>query len=154
MSQKHYVMTLNAYIPIFFIPSFSPHQSLLPSTPSFPLDFIAQVAVCNLASLNLSAFVDETNRTYDFKRLYEVTKVVTKNLNKVIDVNFYPVIEVRHYSTTSSHFHSNQCYRAAQNLCVDPDFNFYLSHFPFQFILFHQHPAPFDGIPHLYHRTG
>lgn len=51
--------------------------------------------MCNLASLNLSAFVDETNRTYDFKRLYEVTKVVTRNLNKVIDVNFYPVIEVR-----------------------------------------------------------
>jgi ribonucleoside-diphosphate reductase subunit M1 len=55
--------------------------------------------VCNLASLNLSAFVDEANRTYDFKRLYEVTKVVAKNLNKVIDVNFYPVIEVR-----ASHF--------------------------------------------------
>ena len=54
-----------------------------------------QVAVCNLASLNLSAFVDEVNRTYDFKRLYEVTKVVTKNLNKVIDVNFYPVIEAK-----------------------------------------------------------
>ena len=50
--------------------------------------------MCNLASLNLSAFVDEANRTYDFKRLYEVTKVVTRNLNKVIDVNFYPVIEV------------------------------------------------------------
>ena len=54
-----------------------------------------EVAVCNLASLNLSAFVDEVNRSYDFKRLYEVTKVVTKNLNKVIDVNFYPVIEAK-----------------------------------------------------------
>ena len=54
--------------------------------------------MCNLASLNLSAFVDEVNRTYDFKRLYEVTKVVTRNLNKVIDVNFYPVIEVSLHS--------------------------------------------------------
>lgn len=52
-----------------------------------------EVAVCNLASLNLSSFVDETTRVYDFQRLYEVTKVVTKNLNKVIDVNFYPVPE-------------------------------------------------------------
>lgn len=54
-----------------------------------------EVAVCNLASLNLSAFVDESAHTYDFQRLYEVTKVVTKNLNRVIDVNFYPVPEAK-----------------------------------------------------------
>jgi ribonucleoside-diphosphate reductase subunit M1 len=54
-----------------------------------------EVAVCNLASLNLGAYVDEAARTYDFQRLYEVTKVVTKNLNKVIDVNFYPIEEAR-----------------------------------------------------------
>jgi ribonucleotide reductase alpha subunit len=53
-----------------------------------------EVAVCNLASISLPAFVDE-NKSFDFKRLYEVTKVVTKNLNKVIDVNFYPVIEAK-----------------------------------------------------------
>ncbi len=29
------------------------------------------------------------------ERLYEVTKVITRNLNKVIDVNFYPVEEAR-----------------------------------------------------------
>lgn len=54
-----------------------------------------EVAVCNLASLNLSSFVDESSRTYDFDRLHQVAKVVTKNLNKVIDVNFYPVQEAR-----------------------------------------------------------
>jgi ribonucleotide reductase alpha subunit len=54
-----------------------------------------EVAVCNLASVNLASFVDESNRSYDFRRLYEVTKVVTKNLNKVIDVNFYPIPEAR-----------------------------------------------------------
>lgn len=54
-----------------------------------------EVAVCNLASVNLSAFVDTEKRTYDFKKLYEVTKVVTRNLNKVIDVNFYPIEEAR-----------------------------------------------------------
>ena len=53
-----------------------------------------ETAVCNLASVNLAAFANESNKTYDFQKLYEVTKVVTKNLNRVIDVNFYPVEEV------------------------------------------------------------
>jgi ribonucleotide reductase alpha subunit len=62
-----------------------------------------EVAVCNLASVNLAAFANSTNidmssmeaREYDFQKLYEVTKVVARNLNKVIDVNFYPVEEAR-----------------------------------------------------------
>ncbi len=70
-----------------------------------------EVAVCNLASISLAAFVETDlpqqqqqphhhhsllpGRHYDFQRLYEVTKVVTKNLNKVIDVNFYPVSEAK-----------------------------------------------------------
>ncbi|KAJ9110876.1 ribonucleotide-diphosphate reductase subunit rnr1 [Naganishia cerealis] len=52
-----------------------------------------EVAVCNLASLALPAFI--SNGTYDFKRLHAVSKVVTKNLNKVIDVNYYPVQEAK-----------------------------------------------------------
>jgi ribonucleoside-diphosphate reductase alpha chain len=52
-----------------------------------------EVAVCNLASINLSRFVE--NNTFNFERLYEITYIVTKNLNKVIDVNFYPVPEAR-----------------------------------------------------------
>lgn len=28
---------------------------------------------------------------FDFQKLYEITYIVTKNLNKVIDVNYYPV---------------------------------------------------------------
>ena len=43
----------------------------------------------NLASIALSSFVD--GDTFNFQKLYEVTKVVTKNLNKVIDRNYYPV---------------------------------------------------------------
>ena len=50
-----------------------------------------EVAVCNLASLALPKFVIDGK--FDHQKLYEVTKVVTKNLNKVIDVNYYPVIE-------------------------------------------------------------
>ncbi len=54
-----------------------------------------EIAVCNLASINLSVFVDESTKTYDFAKLHEISKVVTKNLNKVIDVNYYPVPEAR-----------------------------------------------------------
>eukprot|EP00913_Durusdinium_trenchii_P026275 g24654.t1 len=32
---------------------------------------------------------------FDFQKLYEVTKVVTRNLNKVIDRNYYPLEEAR-----------------------------------------------------------
>ncbi|CAM9634615.1 unnamed protein product [Heterosigma akashiwo] len=54
-----------------------------------------EVAVCNLASINLQAFVNPETHAYDFQRLYEVSKVVAKNLNKVIDINFYPIEEAR-----------------------------------------------------------
>ena len=54
-----------------------------------------EVAVCNLASLSLPAFVDEKNGEYDFGELHRVAQVVTRNLNKVIDVNYYPVPEAR-----------------------------------------------------------
>lgn len=53
-----------------------------------------EVAVCNLASISLPAFV-ENKDTFDFAKLREVTKIVTKNLNKIIDVNYYPVPESR-----------------------------------------------------------
>ncbi|MDH5599650.1 MAG: ribonucleoside-diphosphate reductase subunit alpha, partial [Cyclobacteriaceae bacterium] len=52
-----------------------------------------EVAVCNLASLALPKFV--IDGTFDHQKLYEITYVVTKNLNKVIDVNYYPVEEAR-----------------------------------------------------------
>ena len=55
-----------------------------------------EVAVCNLASIALPKFVnkgDDGFLHFDHQKLYEITKVVTKNLNKVIDVNYYPVIE-------------------------------------------------------------
>jgi ribonucleoside-diphosphate reductase alpha subunit len=54
-----------------------------------------EVAVCNLASIALPKFVTEEGK-FDHKRLYEITKVITRNLNKVIDVNYYPVEEARY----------------------------------------------------------
>jgi ribonucleotide reductase alpha subunit len=58
-----------------------------------------ETGVCNLASLCLASFVEEeagsSNKTFNFEKLHEIAKVVTKNLNKVIDRNFYPVEKAR-----------------------------------------------------------
>lgn len=56
-----------------------------------------EVAVCNLASIALPSFVekDAQNSWYNFDKLHEVTKVVTRNLNRIIDRNFYPVEEAK-----------------------------------------------------------
>lgn len=54
-----------------------------------------EVAVCNLASIALPKFVTE-DKQFDFNRLFEVTYVATKNLNKIIDFNYYPVPEARY----------------------------------------------------------
>lgn len=53
-----------------------------------------EVAVCNLASIALNRFL-LPDKTYDFQKLKEVTKIVTKNLNKIIEINYYPVVEAR-----------------------------------------------------------
>ena len=53
-----------------------------------------ETAVCNLASLCLPTFVkdssDGTGLEFDFTKLAEVTRTVTRNLNRVIDRNYYP----------------------------------------------------------------
>merc|ERR1712137_1378977 len=54
-----------------------------------------EVAVCDLASVALPSFVKDGGKEYDFQGLYEVVKVMTRNLNKVIDRNYYPVEEAR-----------------------------------------------------------
>mmetsp|Transcript_36659 Transcript_36659/g.61793 ORF Transcript_36659/g.61793 Transcript_36659/m.61793 type:complete len:829 (+) Transcript_36659:123-2609(+) len=75
-----------------------------------------ETAVCNLASIALPRFVVESaeggpsgrasmgkllgsrnskNRRYDFAKLAEVTRVITRNLNRIIDVNYYPVETAR-----------------------------------------------------------
>jgi ribonucleoside-diphosphate reductase alpha subunit len=54
-----------------------------------------ETAVCNLASIALPKYVDPETKTFDYEKLHEVTKTVTKNLNRVIDRNFYPVETAR-----------------------------------------------------------
>ena len=50
-----------------------------------------EVAVCNLASISLPMFVEKGE--FNHKKLFDVTKRITRNLNKVIDRNYYPVKE-------------------------------------------------------------
>ncbi|XP_078258060.1 ribonucleoside-diphosphate reductase large subunit [Rhinoraja longicauda] len=54
-----------------------------------------EVAVCNLASLALNMYVS-ADRSYDFNKLADVTRVAVKNLNKIIEVNYYPVPEAEY----------------------------------------------------------
>ncbi|KAM3129332.1 ribonucleotide-diphosphate reductase subunit rnr1 [Paramecium bursaria] len=51
-----------------------------------------EVAVCNLASINLQKLV-KADRTFDYDMLLEVTEIITINLNKIIDLNYYPIKE-------------------------------------------------------------
>lgn len=50
-----------------------------------------ETSVCNLASIALPKYVNRETKTFDYDRLHDVVKTVTKNLNRVIDRNFYPV---------------------------------------------------------------
>ena len=50
-----------------------------------------EIAVCNLASIALPMFVEDGK--FNHEELFNVTKRVTKNLNRVIDQNYYPVKE-------------------------------------------------------------
>ena len=55
-----------------------------------------EVAVCNLASIAIPMYVSENaqgEKFFDHKKLFKVTKKITKNLDTVIDQNFYPVKE-------------------------------------------------------------
>ena len=50
-------------------------------------------AVCNLGSLALPKFVE--GNTFNFEKLREYTRILTRNLDIVIDKNFYPTPECR-----------------------------------------------------------
>ena len=51
-----------------------------------------ETAVCNLASIALSMYVNSDN-TFNFEKLYSNTKILVTNLNNIIDINFYPTIK-------------------------------------------------------------
>jgi ribonucleoside-diphosphate reductase alpha subunit len=51
-----------------------------------------ETAVCNLASIGLPSFIDQTQEhpTFNYQKLHDITRIITFNLNRIIDVNFYP----------------------------------------------------------------
>jgi len=52
-----------------------------------------EVAVCNLASIALPKYVIDGK--FDHQKLFEITRAITKNLNRIIDGNFYPIEEAK-----------------------------------------------------------
>lgn len=55
-----------------------------------------EIAVCNLASIALNAYVkNDDKKSFDYNKLAEVSRIITRNLNKIIDINYYPVPEAR-----------------------------------------------------------
>lgn len=56
-----------------------------------------ETAVCNLASVALPKCVSDGK--FDFGALFEITRLVTYNLNRVIDRTYYPVSEARASNT-------------------------------------------------------
>ena len=53
-----------------------------------------ETAVCNLASIGLSMYVND-DKTFNYEELYKVTQILVENLNNIIDINFYPTEKTR-----------------------------------------------------------
>ena len=60
-----------------------------------------ETAVCNLASISLTAMVNEETKEFNYSKLEYVTKIVTENLNKIINCNYYPTEKT--YNSNMSH---------------------------------------------------
>ncbi|KAK3883929.1 hypothetical protein Pcinc_011784 [Petrolisthes cinctipes] len=54
-----------------------------------------ETAVCNLASVAVNMYVDKETRTFDFGKMTDDVRIVTKNLDNVIDRTRYPTEEAR-----------------------------------------------------------
>lgn len=57
-----------------------------------------EYAICNLASICLPKFVirdNQGNAEFNYQKLYEIARIITRNLDNSIDVNFYPVDKAR-----------------------------------------------------------
>ena len=56
-----------------------------------------ETAVCNLASICLPTYLEKDDGKYvfNYEKLHDTVKVITKNLNKIIDKNFYPTPKTR-----------------------------------------------------------
>lgn len=70
------------------------HMSNLCTEITLPQDR-DNIAVCNLASLNLSAHLDAEARQVDWQKLEETTRAAVRHLDNLIDINDLPIEEAR-----------------------------------------------------------
>ena len=77
-----------------------------------------EVAVCNLASISLWQSLSKRMVLTTSIALYEISRVVTRNLNKVIDINYYPIPEAREFEYATS---SNRDWCTRFGGCLHPN---------------------------------
>jgi ribonucleoside-diphosphate reductase alpha subunit len=51
-------------------------------------------SVCNLASIAVNKFVENT--TYNYSKLHNIVKQIVYNINRVIEITYYPTLECKH----------------------------------------------------------
>ncbi|BCS83273.1 ribonucleoside-diphosphate reductase large subunit [Cotonvirus japonicus] len=56
-----------------------------------------EYSVCNLSSICLPKFIEYENGkpSFNYNKLCEISRLITRNLNNIIDVNFYPVTKTK-----------------------------------------------------------
>jgi len=57
-----------------------------------------EYGTCNISTVGLPKYIDNNEDgscTYNFNKLHDIVKIMTRNMNKVIDNNFYPVPETK-----------------------------------------------------------
>ncbi len=57
-----------------------------------------EYGTCNISTVGLAKYIEKDslgNPTYNFNKLYDVVRVMVRNMNNVIDYNYYPVVETK-----------------------------------------------------------
>lgn len=97
MKQGDYIVTYKEYRPYRITSIINNGKKMVYDLNlSYSHNFVANdyiVHNCNLASICLPKFIKKINgkKEYDYQKLYEVTKIITRNLDNMIDINYYPI---------------------------------------------------------------